>query len=110
MENLFTMIYPIVGIIGVLGYIPQIKELLKRDCDTSGISLQSWYMWIFASYVTYGYAQFAVKDAMFAITALVTAILITAVTGLILLRRHENEIYAFLGGRAAPLPAYKSYA
>jgi hypothetical protein len=89
MGELFVYLYPLVTIISVLGYIPQIKSLIKTQSNCADIALSSWYLWTVSSLISIGYGLFHIKDVMFIITCTISFILIASVTALILYRRAE---------------------
>ena len=51
------------GIIGAIGYIPQIQHLLKIK-NSSGISLLAWIIWGISNTIALTYA-IAIKNAVF---------------------------------------------
>lgn len=89
LENLFVWMYPMVTIISIVAYIPQIKALITTKSDCREFSLSSWYLWIFSSFLSLGYGILHLKDFMFCLTTFASLVLMAAVVGLVLFRRYE---------------------
>ena len=89
--SLFVFLYPLVVIISIVGYFPQIKNLIWTDTKPVNISIHSWYIWCLSGFLTLGYAVFHLKDLMFTLTSAVSFLLIVATTALI----HYNLYYRF---------------
>ena len=89
MKDLFILLYPLVTVISIFGYLPQIKALLFTNSNCADISLSSWYLWIVSSAISLGYGYFHLKDFMFVLTTGAGLVLMLAVVGLVLYRRWE---------------------
>ena len=88
MDVIFTFLYPIVGLVSIIAYIPQLKSLIFAKTICKDMSLTSWLLWSGTSIITAGYASFAVKDLMFAATSIVGCFFVLAVSGLIIYNRY----------------------
>lgn len=89
MDQLFVYFYPMVTVISIMAYLPQIKSLMTVKSSCSEIALSSWYLWMFSSAISIGYGAFHLKDFMFTLTCAVSFVLMAAVVGLVLYRRAE---------------------
>ncbi|MDP7141687.1 MAG: hypothetical protein QF692_02015 [Alphaproteobacteria bacterium] len=79
----FTYIYPVVPLVGLIGFLPQMITLLKLSDVPKSISLMTWYIWTATWAISFGYAVFALQDGLFALTSgmnLVCHVLIISVT------------------------------
>lgn len=79
----FTLLYPVVPLIGLAGFMPQIITLLRSDKPAHSISVSTWLIWTITWLISFGYAVFALQDILFAITSgmnLVGHIMIIAIT------------------------------
>ena len=55
LENVFVFLYPVVVVISIVGYIPQIKSLITAKTCPDNISIHSWYIWTLSTFLTLGY-------------------------------------------------------
>lgn len=94
MEEIFVILYPLLTINTIIGYLPQIRQLVKADKPTDDISLSSWYMWIFGSVIALGYGLFHLQDFMFCVTTGVNLVLMVAVVALVLYNKHIRFVTA----------------
>ena len=81
--ELFTFLYPVVPLIGLMGFLPQIFTLIKITEAPNTISVSTWSIWTMTWLISFGYAVFAMHDTLFAVTCgmnLVGHILIIALT------------------------------
>ena len=67
--DFFTLLYPIVPLAGIAGYVPQLVSLLKASEAPKSISLSTWFIWTTTWLVSFGYAVFALQDILFATTS-----------------------------------------
>lgn len=88
MENVFVILYPLLTINTIIGYLPQIRQLIKATKPTDDISLSSWYLWILGSVIALGYGVFHLQDFMFCLTTSVNMVLMIAVVALVLYNNH----------------------
>ena len=65
----FTFLYPIVPLVGLTGYLPQIITLLKTSESPKSISLSTWLIWTTTWMISFGYAVFSLQDLLFATTS-----------------------------------------
>ena len=88
MEAFFLYMYPLVSVISVIGYFPQIVKILKSVEPPQSVSIMSWYVWTLSAVLTFGYAMFHLDDLMFSLTAGVNLTLVSLTTGILLFRLH----------------------
>ena len=88
MEQFFVFLYPVVVLVSIIGYIPQIKELIFAKQPLKGISISSWLIWLLSSGLSLGYGVFHLHDLMFCLTTGVATLLIAGTTALILYNRY----------------------
>lgn len=73
METLFSdgalLLYPLVFLIGLGGYLPQIYRLAAYPADTSSISLPTWYVWASSWLISLLYGVYHLHDPMFVAVA-----------------------------------------
>ena len=89
MGEFFVFLYPVVAIISLFAYIPQIRTLISTKSNCEEISLSSWYLWILGSGISLGYGIFHLQDFLFTLTCAISLILMSAVVALVLYRRQE---------------------
>lgn len=89
MDQFFIYIYPLVTIISVIGYLPQIKTLITTRTNCADIALSSWTLWLVSSAISVGYGVFYLKDTMFIITCAANLCLVGTVIALVIYRRQQ---------------------
>lgn len=89
--SVFFYLYPFVVFMSVIGYLPQLRNLIYARTKPDNISIYTWYIWCFTGLLTLGYAIFHIKDMMFIISSGLGALLILATTILI----YYNLYYRF---------------
>lgn len=89
LENIFIWLYPLVTVISIAGFTPQIITLMKTKTDCRDLSLSTWLIWSFGNTVTLGYALVQINDFMFTLTSTVNLFLTVIITGFIIYRRLE---------------------
>ena len=87
--HVFTLLYPVVPLVGLAGFIPQISTLLRTQDTPSSISLSTWSMWTLTWLISFGYAVCAIQDVLFAITAGLNLIGHILIVGLTMFKRHK---------------------
>ncbi len=106
MEHLFSYLYPSVMAISIVGFIPQIRSLLFAKTKPDNISLSTWVMWSFGTFIAFGYAVTNLHDPALAQTLGINFIL-TVVTALLIAYnryvRFETR-FIFRENRAPALP------
>jgi uncharacterized protein with PQ loop repeat len=88
METLFVKLYPLVAVLALCGYIPQVIKLLRAKSRHDGMAIQSWLTWILNSTISLGYGIFHLKDALFITTVSITLISMITVVGLLVYNRY----------------------
>lgn len=66
--ELFTLLYPIVPLVGLAGYVPQIIVLARMREAPRSISMVTWFVWLSTWVIGLGYAVFALQDLLLSIT------------------------------------------
>lgn len=87
MENLFVYLYPLVSLVSLMAYLPQLKSLILSKSDCRDISVTSWAMWTATSSISLGYGMSHLNDTMFIITTIINLTCCAAVTGIVLYKR-----------------------
>lgn len=62
---LFTYLYPLLSISTVIGYLPQIKELIMSNESPRGFAVTGWIIWLGENFITIGYGTVVLQDLMF---------------------------------------------
>ena len=88
MEQIFVSLYPLVAIVSLLGYLPQIMALVRAKTSDDKISLQSWCTWVFTYCISMGYGIFHLKDPLFIANTVFGLSAILTVIGLVVYNRH----------------------
>lgn len=117
MSGLFVFLYPLVGILSILAYVPQIKSLLKTRTSPDDISLSSWLMWIFSCLLSLGYGIFHLKDVLFCLTTALGLFFMVLIVSTVLYKRYRYGYLrggrmflffaSFLGKKLQPIPLKK---
>lgn len=89
--ELFTLIYPIVPLVGMAGFVPQILTLLAMKEAPKSISLLTWYIWTCTWLVSFGYAVFALQDLLFTLTCGMNLIGHCVIIGLTVYKRQKYD-------------------
>ena len=66
----FTYIYPVVPLVGLIGFLPQMLTLLKLSDVPKSISLMTWYIWTATWAISFGYAVIIAFGTCFNVTIL----------------------------------------
>ena len=88
LEFLFELLYPIVPIIAVIGYGPQIYKVLKATDDIRNFSLLTWSVWLGTWIIGFGYSSISVGDVMLSLTAGINAVLHLVLIGIVCYKRN----------------------
>ncbi len=64
MVEILSFLYAGVGVMGVVGFIPQILTLVRATGQSKALSLQTWGIWTFGCSVSFLYSVFVLKDAV----------------------------------------------
>jgi lipid-A-disaccharide synthase-like uncharacterized protein len=90
MEALFVSLYPLVTILHILAYFPQIKALSSSNADVTVIPAVTWFIWLGTNILSLGYNFFHIQDRMLCLTTGLSTILMCTVLGLILYHRRRQ--------------------
>lgn len=104
MSHVFAMLYPLVTLLSISGYLPQIWNLIRATSPNDSFALSGWVTWIATSAISLGYGIFHLKDVMFSITTGSSLVLITAVVSMVLYNRHYRFRKAAAAGNMAATP------
>lgn len=103
MESFAELLYPLVSIISLSAFLPQIKTLLAATGPSRDIALSSWYLWTFASIVSLLYGVFKLQDMMFTVTTVLAVVMNVTIVGLVIYNRHFRfPVCAMLVEEPAP--------
>lgn len=89
---IFGFLYPIVPIIAVGGYCPQLYAAFKSSTRMDSISLTTWSIWLFAWSVAFGYSAITIADAMLTFTAAVNILCHVLLIGMIVYKRRCYDL------------------
>jgi len=87
----FTFMYPIVPLVGITGYLPQMINLFKTNEAPKSISLLTWMIWTSTWMVSFGYAVFSVQDLLFATTSGMNLVGHLFIIALAVYKRHKYD-------------------
>ncbi|MCK5476305.1 MAG: hypothetical protein KAI55_00120 [Candidatus Aenigmarchaeota archaeon] len=59
--TIITLLYASTGIIGIIGYIPTIKDLIKNKASAN---IRSYIIWTFCNSITFLYVSLVVSDLL----------------------------------------------
>jgi uncharacterized protein with PQ loop repeat len=68
MKTVFMMMYPMVGLISLFAFIPQIISLIKAVTPPVNVSIRSWLLWTIGAFISLGYGYFYLEDLMYIVT------------------------------------------
>lgn len=85
-------LYPLVFLIGMAGYAPQIYMLISTPTDAASISLTSWFIWALSWAVSLLYGAFHLHDTMFIAVASMNVACIVTVIALVMYRRRQAAL------------------
>ena len=88
LKVLFSYLYPFVGLISVIAYMPQIKSLIKAKASPVNISIKSWLLWILGAAISLGYGLFCLEDLMFILITTLSLFLMLFIITLIIYMRY----------------------
>lgn len=86
-ESVFTALYPLVFLIGLSGYLPQLYALITCRTSAESISLLTWFIWTSTWLISLGYGLTKLDDLMFCAVALMNVIGHLTVIILVMYRR-----------------------
>lgn len=89
-NDLFTVLYPVVPLVGLIGYAPQLLALIKTKRSPESISLSTWYLWTTTWLISLGYAGLVIGDLMLSVTA---AMNVAGHAGVIWLTLYKRAIH-----------------
>lgn len=83
MAELMKALYPLVVVISIIGYLPQIQKLMFATRRAQNVSLSSWALWLVSGTLSLGYGVYVLEDLMFILTSALGALFIYITFGLI---------------------------
>jgi uncharacterized protein with PQ loop repeat len=104
MEVLIAQLYAVVGIISLIGYLPQIKLLIISKRAPTEISIKTWTLWTLENVVALAYGIFCLKDFLF---CALTALDLICTSTIIILVMHNR--YVKYGSQKNLLIAFVKY-
>ena len=84
MTEIIIFLYSCTGIIALCGYIPQALRLYNNPLYSSGLSLQTWFIWGFCAIIALLYGLTVLKDPLFTSVAIIAALGHTVIITLII--------------------------
>lgn len=95
MENFLTFAYSFIPLVGMMGYVPQIKTLLLPETRGFSISLSTWFLWLATWIISLGYGVFCLEDFLFSLTSTMNIAGHILVISLVLYKRNKSqEVFA----------------
>lgn len=91
-DDAFLVIYPLVPLIGLFGYIPQIITLSQTKHAPRSLSLPTWITWTVTWFISFGYAYFYVNDLLLSTTSAMNLAGHLLVIGLALYKRARYTV------------------
>lgn len=91
MEMLFMSLYPLVAIISIVAYVPQVMSLIKTD-DVDSFSLSAWVMWMVGAGISMGYGTYCLKDFMFCTAAGIGFGFTTLIVLIVVYKRYNGKL------------------
>lgn len=92
LETVFVLLYPLVFLIGLAGYIPQIVRLVRDDSPALNISLMTWFIWTFATAISLGYGITKLHDVMFCVVTATNLLAHMLIIMLVIYRRRTGYV------------------
>ena len=89
-NDLFTVLYPLVPLISLIGYSQQIFVLIKVKHVPTSVCLKTWSTWTLTAIITLGYAVFCINDHMLILTCILS---VTCHFAIIALRIYKGVKY-----------------
>ena len=89
-DAICVFLYPLVPIIAIGGYLPQIYKIAKSKTSMGSVSLMTWLIWFCAWGISLGYGVFSLQDFMFSLCCLVN---MTAHVAIISLVAYKRRLY-----------------
>ena len=75
MENtILTFMYSMVGVVGCIGFMPQIYKLIKATEHSDNMALSTWMVWSVTGAITVAYAFSVVQDSLFTAVAAINCL------------------------------------
>jgi hypothetical protein len=87
--DFFSLMYPIVPLVGLAGFLPQVITLLRTREAPISISLSTWFVWTMTWVISFGYAAFVLHDVLFAATAGMNIVGHIVIIGLTIYKRQK---------------------
>ena len=81
------LLYSTVGLVVLLGYMPQIIKLMRTTTDCRDISLYAWMIWNYTAIVSLLYSVFILPDIKFMMVNGVNVLCITIIIALTAYKR-----------------------
>lgn len=103
MEQFFIYLYPLVAVVSLAGYLPQVKALIFASSSPKNISVSMWFIWSIGSAISLGYGVFHLKDLMFSFVSGSTLLFCASITCLILYNRYIRFVGPDEGVQIAPV-------
>lgn len=79
---IITFLYSAVGVATLIGYIPQIIQLVRVKTKRHMVSIPSWSLWTITSLISLLYAIVVIQDLIFSAVSLVNFAGCFTITGL----------------------------
>lgn len=89
--SLLALLYSTVGLLVLIGYIPQLYRLWTTDTDCRDVSIAAWATWTYTSSVSLLYSVYELPDPKF---AMVNAVNLSCILAIIALTLHRRRRFA----------------
>lgn len=94
---IFEFLYPIVPIIAIIGFCPQLIAAIKSKTRLESVSLTTWLIWLVSWGVALGYSAVTIADPMLTFTASVNILFHIVLIGTIIFKRYHYRNSKDLG-------------
>ena len=88
--NIIDTLYASVGIVVLVGYMPQIFNLIRTQTNCPDISIPAWLVWLYTAIVSLLYSFFILEDLKL---NLVNTVNVTCITIIILVTAYKRYKY-----------------
>lgn len=90
LSDVFLFLYPIVPLVGLMGFVPQIIAIIKTDTALRSFSISTWLMWLSTWCISFGYGALCIQDMLFCITCAMNIIAHVFIIALVFVKRRNN--------------------
>ena len=89
--DIISVLYSTVGVVLLIGFIPQILRLIRTHTDCRDISISTWMIWNYTACVSLIYSIIVLPDLKFALVNAVNVMGVNSIIALTLYKRHIHK-------------------